>query len=142
MAGASRTHNLITLNLASELQVRLQGRACETYASDMRVKVAPTGLYTYPDVIVVCGERRFEDEHEDTLLSPQVIIEVLSPSTEAYDRGKKFEHYRQIPSLREYLLTKKRDVILGQFCRKLLGYALGRGVLLSDKPLLAEMLLD
>jgi Uma2 family endonuclease len=70
----------------------------------MRVKVAPTGLYTYPDVVVVCGEARFDDERRDTLLNPTILIEVLSPSTEAYDRGEKFAHYRKLDSLAEYLL--------------------------------------
>jgi Uma2 family endonuclease len=70
----------------------------------MRVKIPSTGLYTYPDVVVVCGESRFEDEHKDTLLNPTLIVEVLSESTEAYDRGKKFEHYRKLESLLEYAL--------------------------------------
>jgi Uma2 family endonuclease len=71
----------------------------------MRVGVHATGLYTYPDVVVACGERRFLDERRDTLLNPSLLIEVLSPSTETYDRGKKFEHFRSIESLHEYLLV-------------------------------------
>ncbi|HEX2208409.1 MAG TPA: Uma2 family endonuclease [Longimicrobium sp.] len=104
MAGASRVHNLIALNTASELRTQLRGRPCEAYANDMRVKVERTGMYTYPDVIGLCEEPRFEDAEVDTLLNPTVIIEVLSPSTERYDRGEKFAHYRRLESLREYIL--------------------------------------
>ncbi len=99
MAGASRVHNLIALNTASELRAQLRGRPCEAYVNDMRVKVERTGMYTYPDVIALCEEPRFEDENVDTLLNPTVIIEVLSPSTERYDRGEKFAHYRRLESL-------------------------------------------
>ncbi len=104
MSGASRNHNRITFNLARRIGNQLGGRRCEGYVNDMRVKVKPTGLYTYPDVVVVCGEPRFEDPHVDTLLNPTVIIEVLSDSTAAYDRGEKFAHYRALPSLSDYLL--------------------------------------
>lgn len=104
MVGASRKHNLITFNIGGELRKQLQNRSCEAYISDMRVKVDPTGLYTYPDVVVVCGEPQFEDQELDTLLNPTVLIEVLSESTEAYDRGRKFEHYRNLDSLSNYLL--------------------------------------
>jgi Uma2 family endonuclease len=104
MAGASEAHNLIAVNLVGELYRQLRGRPCRTYAGDMRVKVSDTGLYAYPDLVVVCEEPRFEDEHRDTLLNPTLIMEVLSPSTEAYDRGGKFAHYSQLPSLQEYIL--------------------------------------
>ena len=86
-AGASRQHNLIVANVIRELGNEVKARPCEVYPSDMRVRVSPTGLYTYPDVTVVCGEARFGDEHSDTLLNPTVIVEVLSPSTEGYDRA-------------------------------------------------------
>jgi Uma2 family endonuclease len=105
MSGASREHNLITLNIGASLHRQLRQRPCEVYQSDMRVKVSPTGLYTYPDVIVVRGQPRFEDAHGDTLLSPTLIVEVLSESTEGYDRGAKFEQYRTLPSLKDYLLV-------------------------------------
>jgi Uma2 family endonuclease len=88
MSGANRPHNLIAGNLSREVSFRLRDRPCEAYVSDMRVSVSPTGLYTYPDVVVVCGEPQFQDHEFDTLLNPTVIFEVLSPSTEAYDRGK------------------------------------------------------
>jgi Uma2 family endonuclease len=104
MAGASRRHNLIVTNIVRELSAQLRDRSCDVYANDMRVKVSPTGLYTYPDVVLACDEIRFEDEHEDTLLNPILLIEVLSPSTQGYDRFQKFSHYRRLPSLREYLL--------------------------------------
>lgn len=105
MSGASRNHNRITVNLAAALHTRLRGKSCEPFAADMRVKVSPTGLYTYPDVVIACGEPRFEDQHLDTLLNPTVIIEVLSTSTEAYGRGEKFAHYRALESLTDYLLV-------------------------------------
>jgi Uma2 family endonuclease len=93
--GASRHHNLIVANITRELGQQLKGKPSELYANNMRVKVTSTGLYTYPDVVVVCGEPKFEDEYIDTLLNPTLIVEVLSSSTELYDRGKKFGHYRR-----------------------------------------------
>lgn len=105
MSGASRWHNLVTTNLSRELSTQLKRRACEVYSSDQRVHIPATGLYTYPDVVVVCGEPRFEDGLLDTLLNPKLIIEVLSPTTEDYNRGKKFEHYQSVDSLAEYLLV-------------------------------------
>lgn len=108
MAGASRAHNLITSNIARHLGNQLEGRPCETYASDMRVRTAST--YTYPDVVVVCGEPEFEDGERDTLLNPTVIVEVLSRSTEAWDRGEKSFQYRALPSIQDYLLvSQERD---------------------------------
>jgi Uma2 family endonuclease len=104
MAGASRWHNLIVANVVGELRSQLKGRPCTTYPSDMRIKISPTGLYTYPDVTVVCGAAQFEDHQQDTLLNPTLIVEVLSESTEAYDRGGKFAHYRKLASLMEYVL--------------------------------------
>ncbi len=104
MAGASRKHNLIVPNLAYLLVGQLKSRSCEVYNSDMRVKVSATGLYTYPDLAVVCGKPRFDDDQEDTLLNPTVIVEVLSKSTEAYDRGEKFAMYRALESMTDYLL--------------------------------------
>lgn len=105
MSGASRRHNLITVNITAGLHAQLRQRPCEVYTSDMRLKVSPTGLYTYPDVVVVCETPQFEDTELDTLLNPTLIVEVLSRSTEDYDRGGKFEHYRSLDSLQEYLLV-------------------------------------
>ena len=117
MSGASREHNLIAVNIVSELHANLRGQPCEAYMSDMRVKVSPTGMYTYPDVIAVCAEPRFEDAHGDTLLNPTVIIEVLSPSTEAYDRGEKFAHYRRLDSLSDYVLVSQDKARVEHYVR-------------------------
>jgi Uma2 family endonuclease len=103
MGGAREPHNDICVNVSGELWQQLRSRPCKIYSNDMRVRTV-SNLYTYPDGIVVCGERRFLDERRDTLLNPNLIIEVLSPSTERYDRGSKFEQYRGIESLREYLM--------------------------------------
>ncbi|MDP6116790.1 MAG: Uma2 family endonuclease [Planctomycetota bacterium] len=89
MAGVSRSHNRITINVSTSLNIQFQGRTCEVFSSDMRVKVDPSGLHTYPDISALCGEPVFEDEELDTLLNPSVLIEVLSKSTEGYDRGGK-----------------------------------------------------
>jgi len=117
MAGTTRWHNLIAGNIFGELRGQLRGRPCEAYMSDMRVRVSPTGLYTYPDVVVACGDIQFEDEHIDTLLNPTLIVEVLSPSTEAYDRGEKFAHYRRLESLKEYVLVSQDKVRIEYFVR-------------------------
>jgi Uma2 family endonuclease len=118
MAGASRRHNLIALNIGAELRTQLQQRPCEVYTSDMRVKISRTGLYTYPDVVVVCDEPRFEDTEVDTLLNPIVLVEVLSPSTADYDRGGKFEHYRTLPSLQAYLLVAQERCHVVHYTRQ------------------------
>jgi Uma2 family endonuclease len=104
MAGASLAHNTITMNLSREFGNRLRGGACRPFAGDLRVKVSETGLYTYPDLLVVCGELRFDDDARDTLLNPTLIVEVLSPSTEQYDRGEKFAHYQHLESITDYVL--------------------------------------
>jgi Uma2 family endonuclease len=109
MTGASRRHNLISLSVGGKLYSRLLDSPCEVYSGDMRVRVPATGLYTYPDVVVVCGEPKFEDEHVDTLLNPVLIVEVLSKSTARYDRIDKFAHYRSIPSFAEYLLVSQDE---------------------------------
>lgn len=118
MTGASRAHNLISTYTAASLINQLRGRPCEVYASDMRVRVSATGLYTYPDVTVVCGNPQFADSALDTLLNPVLVIEVLSPSTESYDRGKKFQHYRQLESLREYVLISQDSPRIERFLRQ------------------------
>jgi Uma2 family endonuclease len=118
MAGASREHNLIVGNLLRDIGNQLEDRPCESYPSDMRVSIEATGLYTYPDVSVVCGEPRFQDREVDTLLNPTVIVEVLSPSTEAYDRGDKFRHYRRIDSLREFVLISQDRMMVERYTRR------------------------
>jgi Uma2 family endonuclease len=118
MAGASRQHNLIVSSVIRLLGNQLLERDCNVYPGDMRIKIARTGKYTYPDVAVVCGEERFEDEHKDTLLNPIVIIEVLSDTTEAYDRGKKFENYQYITSLSEYILVAQEPYRIERYLRQ------------------------
>jgi Uma2 family endonuclease len=116
MSGGSVAHNLISLNIGTTLNNTLAEGPCRVFPSDQRI-APPTGLITYPDVSVVCGELEFLDQREDTLTNPLVIVEVLSPSTERYDRGKKFEHYRSIPSLREYLLVSQEEATVECYSR-------------------------
>ena len=118
MAGASEAHNLLVWNLIRELGQQLRSRPCHAYPSDMRVRVSPAGLYTYPDVVVVCGERQFLTEQKDTLLNPTLLVEVLSPSTEAYDLGRKFDHYKSIESLGQYLLVATDRIHADLFTRQ------------------------
>jgi Uma2 family endonuclease len=118
MSGGSREHNLIVTNLVGELRALLRGRPCEVYPSNMRVKVPTSGLYTYPDIVVVCGEPQFEDANVDTLLNPTILMEVLSDSTESYDRGTKFAHYRKIDPLVEYLLVSQREYRIEHYVRQ------------------------
>ena len=118
MSGGTRPHSRISTNLAAEFTKKLAGRRCQPFNSDLRVKIEATGLYTYPDLSVVCGEDEHVDEEYDTLTNPTLLIEVLSPSTENYDRGRKFEHYRQIPSLKEYLLVSQDEPRIEQFIRQ------------------------
>ncbi len=118
MTGASRRHNLVTGNVFAALHAQLKKRPCEIYPSDMRVKVSPTGLYTYPDLVIVCGEPLFDDEQRDTLLNPTALVEVLSKSTASYDRGEKFEHYRKLTSLVEYLVIAQNKYHIEQYVRQ------------------------
>jgi Uma2 family endonuclease len=118
MSGAREAHNLIQGNLYVELRRQLRQRACRFYTSDMRVRVNASGLYTYPDATALCGEPLFLDDVRDTLLNPHLIVEILSPSTEAYDRGRKFGHYRTVESLREYLLISAERVSAELFIRQ------------------------
>jgi Uma2 family endonuclease len=107
MVGASRAHNLVSVNITRELSLQLKGRPCETYANDMRVKGAGAKAYYYPD-IAGCGKPQLEDPRGDTPLNPTVLIEILSDSTEGYDRGEKFAGYRKLASLREYFLVAQQ----------------------------------
>src|SRR5437764_1944443 len=118
MVGASKRHNLITANIIRILGNQLLKRPCNVYPSDMRVKVSATGKYTYPDVVVACDEEKFDDAENDTLLNPVIVIEVLSESTEAYDRGKKFKQYQYIDSLTEYLLVSQDPYRIEQYVRQ------------------------
>src|SRR5579884_618856 len=104
LAVVSEPHASIVSNIMISLGSQLKGRPCKIYANDLRVRVDPSGAYTYPDVVVVCGERRLEDTHMDTLLNPTVLIEVLSKSTEHYDRGEKQAYYLRLESVTDYLM--------------------------------------
>ena len=117
-SGASLAHNLITGNIFGQLYARLRGGRCIVFANEVRVSIPTAKSYFYPDVGVVCEEPRFEDEVFDTLLNPIVVVEVLSPSTEAYDRGEKFAHYRQLPSLQEYILVAQDTVFVEHYRRQ------------------------
>jgi Uma2 family endonuclease len=118
MAGTTREHSLIAMNLGGEIWSQFKKRPCEAHVNDLRVRVSPTGLYTYPDVVAVCGEAEFEDDELDTLLNPTMIAEVLSSSTESYDRGDKFAQYRRLPSLREYVLVAQDKVLVERYTRQ------------------------
>jgi Uma2 family endonuclease len=118
MSGGTHAHSLIACNLIRAIGNQLEGSPCTVYNSDMRIKVQMAGLYTYPDVSILCSQAELEDEHDDVLLNPAVILEVLSDSREAYDRGKKFELYRRLPSLREYLLVNQHEPLIEQFIRQ------------------------
>jgi Uma2 family endonuclease len=121
MAGAKEPHNLIAGNIFGELHAQLKHRPCKVYPSDMRVKVSATGLYTYPDVMVVCGDVQFDDDEEDTVLNPILIVEVMSKSTESYARGAKFEHYGKLASLQEYLLAAQNRPRLELYTKQSVG---------------------
>ena len=118
MSGARYPHIGIVANTMRELGQQLRRGPCRPLSNDMRVRVTPTGLYTYPDVVVICGEPQFLDDTFDTLLNPTVIIEVLSESTEAYDRGQKFAQYRSLESLKEYLLISSLRVSVERYTRQ------------------------
>ena len=118
MSGASRQHNRITVDVATLINVQLRSGPCELFSNDMRVKVNDDSLYTYPDVVVACGEARFEGSTLDTLLNPTLIIEVLSDSTEKYDRGKKFAHYQRIEALREYAMIAQDEARIECYTRQ------------------------
>lgn len=117
-AGASENHVDIVGNINALFHAQLRNKKCKAYSNDMRAKVCITGLYTYPDVVVVSGQRKFEDDHRDTLLNPIMIVEVLSPSTENYDRGTKFEHYRTIDSLSDYILVAQDKIHVEHYVRQ------------------------
>jgi len=120
MAGISRWHSIISVNLTSSLHDQLRNGVCQVHGADMRIRVNPTGnyLYAYPDLSVVRGEPRFEDMQFDTLLNPKILIEVLSPSTEQFDRRTKATLYRQLPSLEEYLLIAQDRVHAEHYTRQ------------------------
>lgn len=116
MPNASLAHTRITLDVATDLNIQLRGNNdCEVVTNDMRVMTSPKVAYFYPDVVVFCGEPQFEDNSFDTLLNPVLIIEILSPSTEKYDKGEKFEYYQQIQTLREYILVSQDKIYVEHY---------------------------
>jgi Uma2 family endonuclease len=118
MSGGSWWHNLIKDNLVGEIRIQLKGGKCRVVSSDQRVKIDASGLYTYPDMLILCEPPQFEDDVYDSLLNPRIIFEVLSDSTEKYDRGRKFAHYRQIPSLKEYILCAQDQPLIERNVRQ------------------------
>ncbi|MDT5156299.1 MAG: hypothetical protein QOH51_656 [Acidobacteriota bacterium] len=118
MAGGSERHNLIAANVIIALGVQLRDGACRVYPSDLKVRVPNSKRFFYPDVSVICDETQFADEERDVILNPIVVVEVLSDSTEAFDRGKKFLSYQQIESLKEYLLVAQDEFVVEHFLRQ------------------------
>ena len=118
MAGASLAHSRITMNLAHSLGHQLKGSSCATYSSDTRIKVAAARFYTYPDLSVVCGTPQVAPRERGTVINPTVLIEVLSPSTESYDRGEKFGYYKQLDSLLDYVLVAQDATRVERFSRR------------------------
>jgi Uma2 family endonuclease len=115
----SATHTWIVTNVAIEFGQQLKRKPCRVASSEMRLRVTPTGLYTYPDVMVICGDVEYAAEQKDTVLNPAVIVEVLSPSTQDYDRGPKFDHYRTLPSLIDYLtIAQDRPHVVVHYTRQ------------------------
>ncbi len=109
MSGGTPSHARIATNFAGELRSALKGRPCTTYNSDLRIRVLATGLATYPDVTVICGQLESDPQDKNGAVNPVLLVEVLSDSTEAYDRSEKFAHCRRIPSLREYVLVSQHE---------------------------------
>ena len=118
MSGASIEHNLITVNTVNSLYNQLADRGCRVFSSDMRIGINAGDSYFYPDVSVVCEKPCFEDNEFDILINPIVVVEVLSPSTERYDRGVKFTRYQQLKSLQEYILISQDQVRVEHYARQ------------------------
>jgi Uma2 family endonuclease len=116
-AGASIAHNLITANIIGSLHQQLRDKPCTVLPSDMRIRTPRRRQYMYPDATIICGSPIFDDEQHDTIINPIVIFEVLSPSTEQYDRGRKFQAYRTISTLQEYLLISQTMMRVEHFKR-------------------------
>ncbi len=123
MPGGSENHSSIGENIKFSLRLALRERPCKIHGGDLRIKIR-AGLYTYPDVSVVCGERLFENVKRDSLLNPMVVCEVLSPSTESYDRGKKFGHYQTVSSISDYLIVSQDVYRVEHFIRQAEGWLL------------------
>ena len=118
MSGGSRAHSALAANWIGELRLKLRGRNCQVFTSDLRIRTHRTASYVYPDVSVVCGQARSNRNEDDILANPTVVIEVLSPSTADYDRGKKFGLYREIASLQDYLLVTPDSAHVEHYSRQ------------------------
>lgn len=118
LSGASFRRTLIAANTSAALHAQLRKTKCSLHSNDLRIQVRAVGLYTYPDVIIICGEPRFLDKRNDTVTNPTLIVEVLSKSTESYDRGKKFQHYRTLETLQEYVLISQDSANVERFTRQ------------------------
>ena len=118
MAGTSRVHNRITKNIWDSLDDQLVVGPCEVFAIDLKVRVATAGPYFYPDLVVVCGDPQMQDPHDDVIVNPKVVIEILSPSTESYDRGKKFQAYARHGSLSAYVLVAQDHIQVDLYLRQ------------------------
>src|SRR5579872_3485343 len=118
MAGGTPQHGAIALHAGSELRAQLKGASCQVFPSDVKVRTTPSGLFAYPDVSVVCGKLQYHDERRDVLTNPILIVEVLSNSTEAYDRGRKFWQYRQVETLTDYLLIAQREPSIDHYAKQ------------------------
>ncbi len=118
LAGSSAAHNIIQVNLLTSLGPQMRKRPCTVFPSDMRLCIPRSQIYVYPDVSVVCGKTEFEDTEMDIVLNPTVMIEILSQSTERYDRGKTFQLYRSSASLQEYILVAQDEVHVDRFIRQ------------------------
>ena len=110
MSGAKVVHNKIATNILIALGNKLKGKSCQPFGSDLRIHIASNTLFTYPDIAIICGEIKTLNDDEMNVLNPSVIIEVLSPSTKNYDRGEKFKLYRDIPTLKEYMLVDSESM--------------------------------
>jgi Uma2 family endonuclease len=117
MTGASLNHGRIVINVATELALQLRERDCDVLVTDMKVRLPDLRKFFYPDVVAACGELQFHDERKDIITNPDLVVEVLSPSTEAFDRGAKFKAYRTIESLKEYLLVSQEKPLVEQYIR-------------------------
>ena len=118
MAGGSPKHSALISNVNGSAWSRLRGSSCQVYNNDLRITIMQTGLKTYPDVTVVCGEAHFHPLDKDSIINPTVLFEVLSPTTEAYDRGEKWAHYQQLDSLQEYILVSQHKAQVEHYVRQ------------------------
>lgn len=139
MSGGTYDHSLIGQNVARELGIALLERPCDVHGSDMRIKVEASSRYFYADVLVVCGSPVFEDETRDTILNPKLIVEVLSDSTERYDRGEKFTHYRKLASLEDYVLASQTEPLVEHYRRQPDGAWLYRALGPGERLTLASL---